>query len=245
MCDIRRGYDFKYTQAWKKIQSINVISDWWPKKLNMVRDTLSVFLFQRFSNKQSWTKDSINLNVHSLNHELKMHDITLMANPFRHYPVCLFHFSKDIEICHHILLHQQNTINFHNNLEDGRPFTCAKYTRDNLLENLWLSTSKRVDTHVILAALNHSNDQECVWGPDNKVKFTAVPCQEAANNCLVWQVPLLPPCRSTLFLTRCYLKAVCCPQASLTEAEWKALRWPHLFLGGGHIKQLPSYTNTG
>lgn len=54
-----------------------------------------------------------------------------------------------------------------------------------LTRNLWLSTGKRVNTHVILAALNHSNDQECVWGPDNKVKFTAVPCQEAANNCLV------------------------------------------------------------
>lgn len=69
------------------------------------------------------------------------------------------------------------------------------------------------------AAANHSNHQKSAWSHDNKDKFIAGACQEAANNCSVCQVPLLKPCRSTLFLTRRYLKSVCFPEALVLELE--------------------------
>ena len=63
------------------------------------------------------------------------------------------------------------------------------------------------------------------------MKFTAAACQEAANNSPVWQVTLLKPCRSTLFLTRCYLKCV------FQRLEWGG-SWE------SHLKKLTSYLNT-
>lgn len=118
--------------------------------------------------------------------------------------------------------------------------------------NIWLQTcinnsylflgrqQTSVSAHITLAAVNHSNDPECVWGLDNKGKFTAFGCQEAANNSSVWQVPLLKPCRSTLFLTRCYLKSVCFP---VTQGEWEALI-ACLLISGCHLKKVPSYLKT-
>lgn len=100
------------------------------------------------------------------------------------------------------------------------------------------------------ATVYHSNKQECIWGLDNKVEFTPVACQERANNSSVWQLALLKPCRSTLFLTGCYLKSVCLPEVQSQRLNGKllkglrALGQPCLLISNCHFKKLPSYLNT-